>query len=385
MGRRPLEGITVLEFCQFMAGPSAGLRLADLGARVIKIERPVHGEGGRQIAIKNLFVDGSSLVFHTVNRNKESFAANLKNPEDLTLVKKLIAQADVITHNFRPGVMEKIGLDYPAVKAIHPGIVYGVVTGYGQQGPWQKKPGQDLLVQCLSGLAHLSGDATDDPTPFGLAVADIVTGTHLVHGILAALVRRGKTKKGALVEVSLLESMIDLQFELITTHLNDGRKLPQRAKKGNVHAYLSAPYGIYKTKDGYISLAMGQLTDLAEIIDCPELLQFRDKALWFTRRDEIMELLSTHLLTKTTGAWLAILDPAGIWASDILRYRDLLQHEAYKVLQMDQVLNLPAVGQIHTTRCPIRLNDERIFASLPAPKVGQHTEDITREFNLSAP
>lgn len=384
MGTRPLEGITVLEFCQFMAGPSAGLRLADLGARVIKIERPVHGEGGRQIAIKNLFVDGNSLVFHTVNRNKESFTANLKDPEDLVLVKKLIAQADVVTHNFRPGVMEKIGLDYPAVKAINPDIIYGVVTGYGQEGPWQKKPGQDLLVQCMSGLANLSGDAADDPTPFGLAVADLVTGTHLVHGILAALVRRGKTKQGALVEVSLLESMIDFQFELITTHLNDGRKLPQRAKKGNAHAYLSAPYGIYKTKDSYIALAMGQLTDLAEVIDCQKLLEFRDKALWFTRRDEIMEILSTHLLAKTTREWLDTLDSAGVWASDVFRYHDLLQHEAYRALQMDQVLDLPDGGHVHTTRCPIRINDERLFASPPAPNVGQHTEDITREFNLAA-
>ena len=385
MRTRPLEGITILEFCQFMAGPSAGLRLADLGARVIKIERPVHGEGGRQIAIKNLFVDGSSLVFHTVNRNKESFAANLKDPGDLALVKKLIAQADVITHNFRPGVMEKIGLDYLAVKAIHPGIIYAVITGYGKEGPWCKKPGQDLLVQCMSGLANLSGDAGDDPTPFGLAVADIVTGTHLVHGILAALVRRGKTKQGALVEVSLLESMIDFQFELITTHLNDGRKLPQRAKKGNAHAYLSAPYGIYKTKDGYIALAMGRHMDLAEIIGCPGLLEFSDKALWFTRRDEIMEILGTHLLAKTTQEWLGMLDPAGVWASDVFCYRDLLQHEAYKVLEMDQVLNLPGGAHVHTTRCPIRINDERIFASQPAPKIGQHTEDIMKEFNLAAP
>ncbi|MCG8388916.1 MAG: CoA transferase [Cytophagales bacterium] len=384
MGTKPLEGITVLEFCQFMAGPSAGLRLADLGARVIKIERPAHGEGGRQIAIKNLFVDESSLVFHTVNRDKESYTANLKDPGDLALVKKLIAKADVVTHNFRPGVMEKIGLDYPAVKAIHPGIIYGVVTGYGQKGPWHKKPGQDLLIQCMSGLTHLSGNATDDPTPFGLAVADLVTGTHLVHGILAALVRRGKTKQGALVEVSLLESMVDLQFELITTHLNDGRKLPQRAKKGNAHAYLSAPYGIYKTKDGHIALAMGKLTDLAGIIDCAELLEFEEKALWFTRRDEIMEILGTHLLAKTTREWLDMLDPAGIWASNVFHYRDLLQHEAYKVLQMDQVLNLPGGGHVHTTRCPIRINDERIFASTPAPKVGQHTEDIIKEFNLAA-
>ncbi|TRX57621.1 CoA transferase [Fulvivirga sp. M361] len=379
---KPLEGITVLEFCQFMAGPSAGLRLADLGARVIKIERPTHGEGGRKIAIKNLFVDGSSLVFHTVNRNKESYTANLKDPDDLERVKKLITQADVMTHNFRPGVMEKIGLDYPAVKKIHPGIIYGEVTGYGKEGPWAKKPGQDLLVQCLSGLVNLSGDAKDDPTPFGLAVADIITGTHLVHGVLAALIRRGKSGQGALVEVSLLESMLDFQFELITTHLNDGKKLPQRASKGNAHAYLSAPYGIYKTEDGYIALAMGELTELGKLLDCKELTAFSDKSSWFTQRDDIMDILQGVLSEKKTSEWLAVLDFAGIWASDVFNYDDLLRHEAYKVLKMDQKLNLINGEQVHTTRCAIRLNDQRIFASKPAPRVGQHTEDIMREFGL---
>src|SRR5215468_3347155 len=136
---RPLEGLTVLEFAQYMAGPSAGLRLADLGARVTKIERPNGGEACRQLAIKNLFVDGDSLVFHTINRNKQSFAADLKNPDDLATVKALIARADVMTHNFRPGVMEKIGLDFPSVQKLNQRLVYGEVTGYGADGPWKDK------------------------------------------------------------------------------------------------------------------------------------------------------------------------------------------------------------------------------------------------------
>lgn len=210
---KPLDGLVVLEFSQFMAGPTAGLRLADLGARVIKIERPVKGEAGRQIAIRNIFVDGSSLVFHTINRNKESYAADLKDPEDLERVKKLIAQADVMTHNFRPGVMEKIGLDYQAVQKINPSIIYGVVTGYGSEGPWATRPGQDLLIQSLSGLTYLTDTHDAGPVPFGLAVADIMCGAHFIQGILAALIKRNKTKKSVLVEVSLLESVLDLQFE----------------------------------------------------------------------------------------------------------------------------------------------------------------------------
>ena len=164
---KPLDGILVLEFCQYLAGPSAGLRLADLGARVIKIERPKIGEGGRQISIKNLFIGEDSLVFHTINRNKESYAADLKNPEDLKSIKRLLELTDVMPHSFRPGIMEKIGLDYPSVNAINPKIIYGTVTGYGTKGPWKAKPGQDLLVQSLSGLAYLSGAAADGPIPMG--------------------------------------------------------------------------------------------------------------------------------------------------------------------------------------------------------------------------
>ena len=195
---RPLEGLTVLEFAQYMAAPSAGLRLADLGARVIKIERPKSGEGGRQIAIKNLFVDVDSLVFHTINRNKESFAADLKNPEDLATVKRLIARADVLDPQLPPWRHGENRAGLGVRRQLNPRIIYGEVTGYGDEGPWKDKPGQDLLLQSLSGLTWLSGNADQGPVPMGLAVVDILCGSHLVQGILAALIRRAKTQKGAL-------------------------------------------------------------------------------------------------------------------------------------------------------------------------------------------
>ncbi|TXK31107.1 CoA transferase [Pontibacter qinzhouensis] len=381
---KPLENLVVLEFCQFMAGPSAGLRLADLGARVIKIERPGKGESGRQISIKNLFSGDDGIVFHTINRNKESYAADLKSPEDLKRIKKLIEQADVMTHNFRPGVMEKIGLDYETVKAINPRIVYGVVTGYGNKGPWASKPGQDLLLQSLSGLSYLSGDKNDAPTPFGLAVADMLCGAHFVQGILAALIRRGKTKAGALVEVSLLESIIDFQFEVITTYLNDGGKLPDRAMRGNGHAYLSAPYGVYKTKDRYLALAMEDLDTLGETLGCYELLEYKGSDSWFVYRDDIMRKLGLFLKERTTAEWLAILEPADIWCADILNYEEFLNHAGYKALQMEQETVTATGDRIRTTRCPIRIDGERLFSPKPAPMVGQHVKDIERDFNLSA-
>jgi crotonobetainyl-CoA:carnitine CoA-transferase CaiB-like acyl-CoA transferase len=379
---KPLEGLLVLEFSQFMAAPTAGLRLADLGARVIKIERPVKGEAGRQIAIRNIFVDGDSLVFHTINRNKESYAADLKDPEDLERIKKLIQQADVITHNFRPGVMEKIGLDYESVKAINPRVVYGVVTGYGNKGPWALRPGQDLLIQSLSGLAYLSDTNDAGPVPFGLATADMICGAHFVQGILAALIKRAKTNKGILVEVSLLESTLDLQFEVITTYLNDGGKLPQRSKvKGNGHPYLSAPYGIYQTKDKYLSLAMGDLRKIGEAIGI-DLSGYTEKASWFDNRDEIMSQLAENIKLKTTAEWLNILETAGIWCSEVLTYEQTLQHEGIKVLGMQQQVTLPHGGSLSTTRCPIRINGERLYSDVAAPRPGAQTDSINHQFNL---
>jgi crotonobetainyl-CoA:carnitine CoA-transferase CaiB-like acyl-CoA transferase len=381
---KPLDGLLVLELSQFMAAPTAGLRLADLGARVIKVERPGKGEAGRQIAIRNIFIDGDSLVFHTINRNKESYGADLKDPADLEKVKQLIAQADVITHNFRPGVMEKIGLDYASVKAINPRIIYGVVTGFGSKGPWATRPGQDLLVQSISGLTWLTGSANDGPTPFGLATADMICGAHFTQGILAALIRRAKTGQGALVEVSLLESVIDLQFEVVTTYLNDGGQLPQRStERSSGHAYLSAPYGIYPTADDYIALAMGDLYQIGRVCGVELQSTYPDKSQWFTHRDEILRLLGVQLAAKTTAQWLQLFEQEGIWCSAVQNYQQLLQHPGYEVLGMSQEVNLPHGGTLTTTRCPIRIDGERLYSAKAAPKAGTNTQAINAEFNLN--
>jgi crotonobetainyl-CoA:carnitine CoA-transferase CaiB-like acyl-CoA transferase len=375
---RPLEGLVVLEFAQFLAAPSAGLRLADLGARVIKIERPKTGEGGRQIAIKHMFIDGDSLVFHTINRNKESYAADLKHPADLQKVRRLIERADVMTHNFRPGVMEKLGLDYTSVSRINPRMVYGEVTGYGKEGPWKDKPGQDLLVQSMSGLTWLSGHADQGPVPFGLAVVDILCGAHLVQGILAALLRRAKTNRGAQVEVSLLESILDAQFEYLTTHLADGGKPPQRPKQFGGNAYLAAPYGIYPTSDGYLALAMGDLQRIAELVDCPDLATC-EPAECFSRRDEIQQIIADHLRTRTTLQWLELLDAADVWCADVFDYVRLAAHKAYRVLNMEQTVRRSGDVRVRTTRCPIRIDGKMLTSEKASPRVGEQTPRIETE------
>src|SRR5215831_3145403 len=278
----PLKGLVVLEFCQYLSGPSAGLRLADLGARVIKIERPGKGDAGRKLAVKNLWVDSSSLLFHTINRNKESFTADLKNPQDLEEVKKLIAQADVLIHNFRPGVMEKNGLDYESVKTIQPGLIYAEISGYGKEGPWKNKPGQDLLLQSMSGLVYTTGNQNQDPVPFGIAVGDIIAGAQLVQGILAALIRRHKTGEGALIGISLMESLLDFQFELLTTYFASNQQ-PLRSAVSNGHTLLSAPYGIFQTRDSYLALAMMDIHQLAEATGCDALKSFSKESVFHKR------------------------------------------------------------------------------------------------------
>lgn len=377
---RPLQGITVLDFSQFLSGPSAALRLADLGARVIKVERPDGGDLCRRLYISNLELDGDSTLFHSINRNKMSFAANLKDPDDLAKVKKLIAGADVMIQNFRPGVMEKIGLHYEAVREINPRIVYGEITGYGKSGPWRGKPGQDLLVQSLSGLTWLSGDEGEGPVPMGLAVADLSAGAHLVQGILACLVRRGATGEGGYVEVSLLESLLDLQFEVLTTHLNDGGQPPQRSAVRNAHAYLGAPYGVYETADGYLAVAMNPVPRLGELLGCEPLLAYTDAQRWFTERDDIKRLLAEHLRTGTTRHWLDRLEPADIWCADVLDWDRLLQHEAFKELGMTQEVERGSGARLTTTRCPIRIDGERLYSPVGSPKIGEHTEEILKHF-----
>jgi crotonobetainyl-CoA:carnitine CoA-transferase CaiB-like acyl-CoA transferase len=379
----PLDGLLVIDFSQFLAGPSASLRLADLGARVIKIERPDGGDLCRELYISNLALDGDSTLFHSINRHKESFAADLKNAADRERVRELLRHADVMIQNFRPGVIEKLGFDYESVRQFNPRLVYGEVTGYGKVGPWRNKPGQDLLLQSLSGLAWLNGNADQPPVPFGLAVADLFAGAHLVQGILACLIRRGITGVGGKVETSLLESILDFQFEVLTTHLNDGGQLPQRSAINNAHAYLGAPYGIYSTADGYLALAMGSVTRLGELLNCPALLAYSDPKLLFDRRDEIKGILVDHLKTQTTAHWLSILELADVWCSDVYTWPKLFQDEAFQVLDMIQEVSRRSGVSLRTTRCPIRVDGEILKSACGAPLLGEHTEQIVREFSLA--
>ena len=375
---KPLEDYLIVDFSQFLSGPSASLRLADLGARVIKIEKPGTGDICRTLYTSDLIMNGESSIFHTINRNKESFAIDFKQPDELEKLKKLLAKADVVMHNFRPGVMERVGLSYDDVKKINPKVVYAEISGYGNHPDLKDLPGQDLLLQSLTALTWLSGNQDDGPVPMGLSIVDMLAGAHLAQGILAALYRKATHNIGALVQVSMLESAFDFQFETITTYFNDGGELPVRTKSNNAHAYLGAPYGIYKTQNGFLALAMGSIPVLAELLQCDALLQFPENK--FGLRDQIKNILATHLLTQNTEFWLNILEPADIWCAKVLNYQELFAEEGFKVLEFTQEVQMLDGYSYQTTRCPIKIDGEYFTSSKGSPKLRQDNERIMNEF-----
>jgi CoA:oxalate CoA-transferase len=382
---RPLEGILVLDFSQFLAGPVAAMRLADLGARVIKIERPGVGDIGRTLAFAGKFADGDTISFHAMNRNKESVAADLKNPADLAWVRHLVTKADVIIQNFRPGVMERIGLDYESVRNLNPAIVYASATGYGDTGPWKDRPGQDLLAQSVSGMPWLSGSRDDGPVPVGLSIADHLMSCHIAEGVTALLVRRFRTGVGGHVQTSLLEAMLDLQFELLSTHLNDASVTVKRGGEHSAHAFLSAPYGTYPTSDGYLALAMNPVNRIGELLGIAELITMTDPESWWQRQDAISELLAAHFALQTTDHWLAILDPADVWCAPVLTLEQLVAHEGFAAIAMTQQierepLDCDAPVTLTTTRSPLRIDGVPLTSSRPAPRLGEHTEAVRAEF-----
>jgi CoA:oxalate CoA-transferase len=377
-----LEDIIVIDFSQFLSGPSAALRLADMGAQVIKIERPGIGDICRELYVSDVMIEGESTIFHAINRNKQSYAADLKDADDLEKVKQLLAKADVMMHNFRPGVMERIGLDYATVKKINPSIIYAEISGYGNEGPWKDLPGQDLLLQAASGLTWLNNNNNESPTPMGVAVVDILAGTHIAQGILATLYKRTISGEGALVQVNMFESILDFQFEVLTSYYNDGRQLPVRSAVNSAHAYIAAPYGIYKTKSGYIALAMGDILHLATLLNCDALQQFNDSNDWFAKRDEIKKILADHLFTNSAAFWLSILEKADIWCAPVLDYDKLVQQDGYKVLDMEITVKTNNGLAITTTRCPIRVDGKSLISDKGAPQLGEHNIAIEKQFEL---
>ncbi len=378
----PLSGITVLDFSQFLAGPVAAMKLADLGARVIKVERRAGGDFARRVAIGEVYLDGDAASFHAFNRGKEGLAVDLKDPEDLELAKRLVSRADVLIQNFRPGVIERLGLDYASVRALNPRIVYASISGYGSDGPWVTRPGQDLLAQSLSGLPWYSGSNDSPPTAFGLALADTLAAQNTVQGILGLLLRRERTGEGGHVETSLIEGMIDLQFEVFTAKTADPTLALDRGPRNSAHALLAAPYGIYQTRDGYLALAMGDIPTLGRLIGLAALAQFADASQWLARREEICGLIAAHLATGTTQEWIDALDLGDYWCAPVLTPAEFMAHEGFTNLGMVGTLERTSgegTTQVPYVKSPLRLDGHRPECTKAAPRVGEDNLALLEE------
>jgi crotonobetainyl-CoA:carnitine CoA-transferase CaiB-like acyl-CoA transferase len=380
----PLDGILVIDFSQFLSGPLCSLKLADLGARVIKIERPGQGDLCRTLYLSDTEIGGTNSLFHAINRNKESFTADLRDEGDRAMLRDLVTRADVVLQNFRPGVIERQGFGYADVRALNPGVVYGSISGYGEDGPWVDLPGQDLLAQARSGLLWLTGSAGDPPMPMGLAAADMMAGNALAQGVLAALVRKARTGEGGLVQTSLLEALLDFQFEVLTTHLNDGGRLPQRSAVNGAHAYLGAPYGVYRTADGWLALAMTpSLERLANLLGLSGLEGwFNDPRQAMRDRDAIKAIIAAGLTAKGTAHWLALLQPADIWCAEVLDWPGLMASDAFQRLKMVQHIGGPTAS-LDTLRGPLRIDGAALTSPRAAPDLGQDRQAIIQEFGLA--
>jgi crotonobetainyl-CoA:carnitine CoA-transferase CaiB-like acyl-CoA transferase len=294
----------------------------------------------------------------------------------MLLVKQLALRADVLIHNFRPGIMESFGLDYTSIKKINPQLIYTEISGYGKKGPWKKKPGQDLLIQAMSGLTYSTGNKKDHPMPFGLAISDYLCGNQTVQAILAALIRRYQDGKGSHLELSLMESLVDFQFEFFTTYFQTNKQ-HSRSHVNNGHSLLSAPYGLYQTADGYIAVAMIPLEKLNHVIQSSELKKITKKEV-FEKRDEIKSILKKYFITKTSGYWIKKMKLFDLWVMPVLNWNQLIRTSTYKALKMEQEIT-PGSKRIKTTRCPISINKELFLSDVPAPELGEHTEKIKRE------
>lgn len=370
---KPLEGFTILDFSQFLAGPFAALRLADLGAKVIKIERPGSGDAYRSNYGPALKLNGDNAAYYYVNRNKEGVSVNLKDPAQREKLVPLLKQADAMLINFRPDVTKRLGLDYRSVKAIHPGIVYGLITGYGEDNAWKDRPGQDLLVQCVTGACYLNGSGPE-PTPFGVSMADEFSGMYLVQGILAGLYYRQITGEGCKVETSLAEAMLDIEFENFGAFLNSGKTLLPRSKVNGVNPCHGAPYGIYATRDGYLALAMTSVPELGRLLGCEPITHYTNKTDWFDYQDEIKQELKDHLAAATTAHWLEILEAEDIWCAEVYNWDQLMKTEGFQVLDMLQTVDQGDGLVFETTRCPIKVDGTYLKNVKPAPKVGEHNQ-----------
>jgi crotonobetainyl-CoA:carnitine CoA-transferase CaiB-like acyl-CoA transferase len=377
-----LTGVRVISLTHFLQGPSGVQFLADLGADVMKIEPPGRGPYERSWSGAETFLNGESVFFLLAHRNQRSVTVNLKTDEGKEVLWRLIRTADVLVENYRPGVLDRLGFDCDAVSRTNPRIIYCACSGYGPDGPYHTRPGQDLLLQAEFGLAAITGGADAPPTPAGTALVDQHGAALLAIGVLAALRGRDHTGKGCRVDVSLLAAALDLQVEPLTYYLNGGRLQP-RSRSGLVTTFHPAPYGIYPTSDGWIAVSLSPIARLAELTGSAALAGFRDEER-YARREEISAALGDVLRTRTTRDWVEILRSADLWCAPVNTYAEVVVDPQVQWNRTFLEVDHPRAGRVRLLAHPIRYDGEPPPVVRRPPLLGEDTDEVLRELGYAS-
>lgn len=375
-----LSGYRVLDCSIAMAGPFAGQRLGDLGADVIKVE-PTTGEWQRHAPAGGARGNQINVSFLSLNRNKRSLAVDLKSEEGRGLLYRLVAESDVFLQNYRPGVAARLGVDYGSLREVNPAIIYVSISGYGEDGPYRDRPGQDLLLQALSGAMMSAGAAGAPPQAAGQYLVDAVTASTAFEAVLAALLHRERTGEGQQVSVNMLDVITTLQMQEISVFTMGG--VPQeRSAEPHAHVYIRSPYGTFATSDGYLALAMPHLPTLGALIGEESFAEFDGEVDGWTRRDEIFAKVADRLRERSTREWLDLLQPAGVWVAPVYSYADLVADEQIAHNGTFVEYDHPTEGRVKTPGFPYRFSKTPARVDRGAPLTGEHTRDILEELGL---
>lgn len=375
-----LEDTTVLDFSHLLQGPFATQLLGDMGANVIKVERPGQGDLFRTMTFKDQWVGGSeSPNFLAWNRNKRSLAINLKSERAKEVLYRIAETADVVVQNFRPGVMERLGFGYEALKAINPRIVYCSGSGYGLDGPYVDRPGQDLLLQGLSGLAAATGPASGPPVPVGAGFADQIGAMNMVYGILGALLWREKSGVGQHVEVDLLSGLLQHQNQEMVWVMNMGEDL-ERPDTPIGHAGVDAPFGVYPTSDGWVTIAMSSYRKLIGVLKAPELLEHEQPGRLYSERDEVWRKIAALTATWTTADLLEAMIAVDIWCGEVKTHLEVCDDPQVRHRGMIQTYEHAKAGMVKVVGPAVRCTETPPAIRRPAPTVGQHTDEVLAEY-----
>jgi crotonobetainyl-CoA:carnitine CoA-transferase CaiB-like acyl-CoA transferase len=377
-----LKGIRIVSFTHFVFGPMGVQTLADMGADVINVE-PLGGSWQRGWAgADNRMVDGQSVLFLAVDRNKRSIAINLKHPKGVEITNRIVATSDVLVTNYRPGVLEKLGYGYETLKKENPRLIYAAATGYGPDGPYVNRPGQDLLVQALSGLATITGTPETGPRTVGVSAVDHHGAALLALGIVGALFNRERTGEGCRIDVDLLSSALDLQMETLVCYLNGPRSesvVPPKYIGGWIYG---APYGIYATRDGHIAISLTSLKVLNKALNSQELDAFSDDE-HYSKREAITACIAKALTAKSNSEWSQIFDEHGIWHAPVNDYEAVVADPQVKHKGSIAAVRGATGTDIGLVSHPIRYDGAAPEIRLPPQPVGAQTEEIMLELGYS--